>query len=225
MNTDNGQKIYVTNHFSFFERILLRKRKEILSLLKEYLNKLDIFDILDVGTTEDTSNPSSNYLIKNLGEYKIYKSISDQKINSSFFSRTLKKSITENFTEKEIKEFQSDVVISNATIEHVGNFDNQIKMCSNIIKMAKKYFIILTPNRYHPLELHTLIPMAHWLPKTYHRKLLKFIGLNFYSDEKNLNLLSENDIRKMIEKEKVTYSFKYVRFLFFKSNLILFGEK
>ena len=226
MNTDNGQKIYVTNHFSFFERILLRKRKEILSLLKEYLNKLDIFDILDVGTTEDTSNPSSNYLIKNLGEYKIYKSISDQKINSSFFSRTLKKSITENFTEKEIKEFQSDVVISNATIEHVGNFDNQIKMCSNIIKMVKKYFIILTPNRYHPFEFHTKIPLIHWLPKRVHRKILNKIGLSFFAKEENLNLLSEKDF-KLIMKNLDQYNFriKNIKFFFIKSNLILIGKK
>ena len=34
--------------------------------------------------------------------------------------------------------FSSDIIISNATIEHVGKTANQIKMISNIIKLSKK---------------------------------------------------------------------------------------
>ena len=191
MTNDYGQKIYLTKHYSFFEKILLKKRKEILLLLKEFLNDLEINDVLDVGSTEDKKNTSSNYLIKNLGNYKIFKSISDQFINSTFFSKTLRKSITDEFTENEIREFRSDVVISNATIEHVGSFENQIKMCQNIIKLSKKYFIIIAPNRFHPIDFHTKIPFLHWLPKKIHRKLLKLFNMEFFSKEENLNLLSE----------------------------------
>ena len=49
-----------------------------------------------------------------------------------FFSKILTKSITDNFTNEEIDNFKSDLVISNATIEHVGNFENQIKMVKNV---------------------------------------------------------------------------------------------
>ena len=51
-------------------------------------------------------------------------------------------------------------------------------MCENIIKLSKKYFIIITPNRLHPLEFHTKIPLIHWMPKKIHRKILKFLGFN-----------------------------------------------
>ena len=156
---------------------------------------------MDVGSTEDDSNESSNYLIKNLGNFKEIKSISDQSINLDFFNKSLKKSITSKFNKDEIQEFQSDLVISNATIEHVGNFQNQIIMCKNIINLSRKYFIIITPNRYHPLEFHTKIPLIHWLPKKIHRMILKFIGLNFFADENNLNLLSnfnQSIILKMV---------------------------
>ena len=169
MSNNHNKSIYVTRHFSFFEKILIKKRKEILISIKEFLKDFEINDVLDIGSTEDKKNVSSNYLIKNLGNYKVYKSISDQDINSNFFLKTLKKSITEEFTENEIKEFQSDIVISNATIEHVGNFENQIKMCRNIINLSKKYFIIITPNRFHPFEFHTKIPLIHWFPKKIHR--------------------------------------------------------
>ena len=224
--TGEREKIFVTKHYSFFEKILLKKRKEILIILKEFLNDKKINDILDVGTTEDETNESSNYLVKNLGEDKYYKSISDQTITSNFFSKSLKKSITGNFTKDEIEKFKSDLVISNATIEHVGSFENQIKMCSNIMNLSKKYFIIMTPNRFHPLEFHTKIPIIHWLPKKMHRKILKFLGLKFFADEKNLNLLSKYDFKSIMrELNQINYQIKYINFLFIKSNLILIGEK
>ena len=221
----NKNFIYSENKIKFFDKIVQKKRLEMVKIINNYFKEIEIDSILDIGTTRDEDNESSNILIRSIEKKSVFKSISDQLITSSFFNKKLRKSITEDFSKEEIFEFSSDLVISNATIEHVGNAVNQEKMLKNIISLTKKFFVIITPNRYHPLELHTLIPLIHWLPKKYHRILLKFFGLNFYSDEKNLNLLSENDIKKMIEKEKITYSFKYVRFLFFKSNLILFGEK
>ena len=226
MANNDEQKIYLTKHYSFFEKILLKKREEILSTLKKYLDDRDIIDVLDVGTTEDDNNESSNYLIKNLGNYKEYKSISDQTIKSKFFSKTLKKSITEDLNKNEIDDFKSDLVISNATIEHVGSLENQIKMCSNIINLSKKYFIIVTPNRFHPLEFHTKIPFIHWLPKKIHRKILKLIGLKFFSEEQNLNLLSEYEFKLIMKKlNQENFDIQNINFLFFKSNLILIGKK
>ena len=226
MANNDEQKIYLTKHYSFFEKILLKKREEILSALKKYLDDRDIIDVLDVGTTEDDNNESSNYLIKNLGNYKEYKSISDQTIKSKFFSKTLKKSITEDLNKNEIDDFKSDLVISNATIEHVGSLENQIKMCSNIINLSKKYFIIVTPNRFHPLEFHTKIPFIHWLPKKIHRKILKLIGLKFFSEEQNLNLLSEYEFKLIMKKlNQENFDIQNINFLFFKSNLILIGKK
>jgi len=226
MLKNNNQKIYSNAHFSFFENITQKKRMEMTKLIKNFLNKKNIENILDIGSTEDDNNISSNYIIKNLGNYKVYKSISNQKIKSNFFIQKLCKSITENFSEKEINNFKSDLVISNATIEHVGSLENQIKMCKNIIKLSKKYFIINTPSRFHPFEFHTKIPFLHWLPKRLHRNILKFMGLKFFADENNLNLLSENDLKLIMKKlNQTNYQILKIRFLFFVSNLILIGKK
>ena len=226
MENDYKQKIYLTKHYSFFEKILLNKRKEILSKLKNFLNDKKINDVLDIGSTEDDTNESSNFIIKNLGNFKEVKSISDQSINSKFFSKSLKKSITSKFSKDDIKEFQSDLVISNATIEHVGDFKNQIMMCKNIINLSRKYYIIITPNRYHPLEFHTKIPLIHWLPKKTHRMFLQLFGLNFFANEKNLNLLSNYDLNLIMKiLEQTDYKIESINFIFFKSNLILIGKK
>jgi hypothetical protein len=220
-----NRNTYVEKHSSFTDKIILSNRKKIIDIVYHFLKNKNLFNILDIGSTND-ENQSSNIIIKKLKFFKEFNSISNQKISNDFFKKTLKKSITENLFHSEIKKFESDVVISNATIEHVGSKKKQIKMCENIIKLSKKYFIIITPNRLHPLEFHTKIPLIHWMPKKIHRKILKFLGFNFLSKEENLNLLSKKDlIDIMRELKQSKYSFFHIRFLFFKSNIILIGKK
>ena len=107
-------------------------------VVNKYYEAEDLKDALDIGTTNDREHSHSNYLIKNLKNIKVFKSISDQKINSTFFIKSLTKSILENFSNEEINQYSSDLVFSNATIEHVGSTTNQLKMISNIIKLTKK---------------------------------------------------------------------------------------
>ena len=184
-------KIYSEFHLGFFDNILFKKRIEIIKIINDFISDKDLTDVLDVGTTNDEKNLSSNTVINNLKSFKIFKSISNQRIDLKKFNKCLHKSITEELTISEIENFSSDLVISNATIEHVGNKENQTKMIENIIKLSKKYFIIITPNRYHPIEFHSKIPFIHWLPKSVHRSLLSLIGQKFLSLEENLNLLSK----------------------------------
>jgi hypothetical protein len=68
-----------------------------------------------------------------------------------------------------------EIVHSNATIEHVGSFDNQIKFVRELYRISKKIIFIQTPNRYFPIDFHTLLPFLHWLPKKMHRKILEKI--------------------------------------------------
>jgi hypothetical protein len=218
--------IYSNKHNNLLDKIVVKKRYEMSEIINKYISNQSIEHALDIGTTDDDDFESSNYLIKNLRNIKIYRSISDQKINSKFFSKTLTKSITDNFSNEEIENYSSDLVISNATIEHVGDKNSQIKMTENIIKLSKKIFVITTPNRFYPFDFHTKIPLIHWLPKKIHRKILKFLGFNFLSKEKNLNLLTKKDlVNIMKELNQNKYQFFHIRFLFFKSNIILIGKK
>ena len=217
--------IYVINHYNFFDKIVLRKRLEISNIINNTIKDLQIHDALDIGTTSDDKNASSNIVIKNIKNIEKFKCISDQIVNSDFFHKSLNKSITEKFSENELYDFSSDLVVSNATIEHVGNTLNQKKMLENIIKLTKKIFILTTPNRFYPIELHTKIPLIHWFPKSIYRKILKILGLSFYANEENLNLLSVNELKKMLDNHKITYEIKFLKLLFFKSNIIIVGRK
>lgn len=226
MSDDLKNKIYSNFHHNFFDRIINKKRFEIINIVNDFIDGKNLYDVLDVGTTADNINLSSNIILKNLKGFKIFKSISDQKINTAKFSNCLNKSITEDLTQDDIKIYSSDLVISNATIEHVGNMDNQLKMLKNIIKLTKKYFIIITPNRFHPIEFHSKLPFIHWFPKKIHRSLLKILGVKYLSKEENLNLLSKRDFHEFMKKinfEK--YELRNIRFLLFNSNIILIGSK
>jgi len=216
---------YLRGHTKFVDNIIHKKRLEIISIIKENLISSNFKDILDIGTTVDTSK-SSNLIIKNLKNFKSYKSISNQKITSNLFTKKLQKSITQDFSLNELETFRSDVVVSNATIEHVGSDQQQLKMLKNIVKLTKKIFIVVTPNRLHPIEFHSKIPFIHWLPKKMHRKILSVIGMSYLSKEKNMNLLKPiNLVNLMKNFNNVEYEIKFVKFLMFKSNIILIGKK
>ena len=220
-----NNKIYSRNHFKIFDKIITKKRLEIVDIINSQIVLNNINNILDIGTTSDTENKSSNFIIRNLKNVKNFYSISDQLITLPFFKKKLQKSIIENFSEYEIENFKSDLVVSNATIEHVGNYNNQKTMVSNMNKLSKKIVIISTPYRYHPLEFHTKIPFIHWLPKKIHRMILKKFNLVFYSKEENLNLLSKSDLSSFIKNERIRSEFKYIKFLFLRSNLIFILKK
>ena len=215
--------VYLHKPGELVNQVILKKRKEMVEMINKYFDNKLLNDALDIGTTNDIEYDHSNYLIKNLKNIKVFKSISDQTINSSFFAKSLTKSIIDEFSITEIDEYKSDLVLSSATIEHVGNSNNQLKMISNIIKLTKKNFVIITPNRYHPIDFHTQIPLIHWLPKTIHRKILSLIGLKFYAQEENLNLLSKNDLVKFLNNfSNIEYDIRYINLLGFKSNFLIF---
>lgn len=222
-----NKKIYLSDHNNFFDKLIQKKRGEIVNIVNKIISQYNIENVTDVGTTSDFEYESSNYIIRNISRLKNYKSISNQTIpNNNLFDHCLRKSITDELSDSELSIFSSDLIISSATIEHVGSFHNQIKMVDNMIKLSKKIFILTTPNRYYPLEFHTKIPFIHWLPKKFYRKVLFNLGFKFFSNEENLNLLSNNDFKKIFNLLNFN-NFKIwsIKLLFIKSNLIIIGFK
>ena len=124
--------IYLSFHNKFFDKIILNKRKEMVSIIREELINSNIESCLDIGSSSDKENKSTNFIIKNLKLGKIQKSISNQRVNDQFFSDVLIKSITGKLTINEIDKFKSDLVIASATIEHVGSKNNQTEMIKNM---------------------------------------------------------------------------------------------
>ena len=69
-----------------------------------------------------------------------------------------------------------DIVFSNSTIEHLGNYDNQHRMASEIRRLAIRYFI-QTPNKYFPIEPHFVFPFFQFLPLGFRTFLVQHFSL------------------------------------------------
>jgi SAM-dependent methyltransferase len=67
-----------------------------------------------------------------------------------------------------------DVAFSNAVVEHVaGGREGQRQFVHELCRVGRHVFVT-TPNRHFPLEVHTLLPFVHWLPKVPRERLLPF---------------------------------------------------
>ena len=77
-------EIYLSFHNKFFDKII-KKRLEILQIIKEELKGIQCSDCLDIGTTHDVKNESSNFIVKNLKLTLNYKAFSNFSIKDNFF--------------------------------------------------------------------------------------------------------------------------------------------
>jgi len=68
-----------------------------------------------------------------------------------------------------------DIVFSNAVIEHVGGRDRQRQLVSEAIRVGRRLFIT-TPNRRFPVEVHTRLPLVHWLPDALSHRVYDLTG-------------------------------------------------
>jgi SAM-dependent methyltransferase len=71
-----------------------------------------------------------------------------------------------------------DLGFSNAVVEHVaGGRDGQRRFVHELCRVAQRVFVT-TPNRFFPLEVHTLLPFAHWLPSALRARALHARGFD-----------------------------------------------
>ena len=74
-----------------------------------------------------------------------------------------------------------DVVFSNAVIEHVGGHARQRQFVSEALRVGRRAFIT-TPNRRFPVEVHTRLPLVHWLPDAVSHRVYRATRKEFATD-------------------------------------------
>tara|TARA_B100001063_G_scaffold60531_1_gene54679 strand:+ start:144 stop:842 length:699 start_codon:yes stop_codon:yes gene_type:complete len=212
--------------YNFFKKMTLDARNKFFEYFKNSTEYNHDKSILDIGTTPSLDE-EQNVILTNTINNKNITCISNQdcKILSQKYPH-IKEFVIGNAIKMNFQNDTFDIVHTNATIEHVGSYQNQISLIRETLRVSKKHVFIQTPNRFYPIDFHTTLPLIHWLPKNIHRKILKILGLNFYASEKNLNLLSEKNLRNIC-KELNLKKFEIIKhkLFFLTSNLILIIEK
>jgi SAM-dependent methyltransferase len=86
-----------------------------------------------------------------------------------------------------------DVVHSNAVIEHVGGRDRQLAFVREALRVGRRVFVT-TPNRWFPVEVHTRLPLVHWLPGHAAHRVYDLVGMPWAKDN---HLLGPADLRAL----------------------------
>ena len=152
--------------------------------------------LLDVGVTSDQSYSSSNYLEAWYPRKHVITAVG---IDDARFLETLYPGL--RFVRADglglpFKNRSFDFVHASAVIEHVGSFDHQVQLIAECARVARKGLFITTPNRWFPIEFHTVLPLVHWLPKPVFRAVMRSSGREFFSDENNLNLMTARELHQ-----------------------------
>jgi ubiquinone/menaquinone biosynthesis C-methylase UbiE len=119
-----------------------------------------------------------------------------------------------------------DVVHSAAVLEHVGSFQNQTAFVQECCRVARKLVFLTTPNRWFPVEFHTVLPLVHWLPKRTFRALMRATAYSFFAEESNLNLLSVKEVWTITAQVSgFVFKVSSMSLMGWPSNILLVGRR
>lgn len=178
--------------------------------------------LLDVGVTSERSYEASNYLE---AWYPHKNRITAVGIDDASFLESLYPGVRyvhASGLDLPFADGSFDVVHSSAVLEHVGSAANQLLFLQQLTRVARRAVFVTTPNRWFPIEFHTILPLVHWLPKRTFRALLRDTRYDFFAKEENLNLVGRSELLELCRPiagwgARVTYQ----RLLGLPSNLLL----
>lgn len=177
--------------------VALRARRRMYERVLELTHPSRETRILDVGTTPDLSIPYNNFFER----WYRYRdritacSIEDcSNLEKAFPGLKFRLLQGENLP---FHDGEFELAVSFAVLEHIGPEAHQRHFLSELARVADS-FVAYTPYRYFPVEMHTLLPLMHWIPTRWYRVMWHRLGLEFWADEHNLNLLSKRMVKRLL---------------------------
>jgi hypothetical protein len=181
-------------------RIAAYQRRRMFKKFMEFTRVSDSDSVVDIGATSDRSYESSNYFES---WYPCKSRVTAVGIDDAAFLEEEypgMKFVRADGRDLPFEDRTFDVVHSSAVIEHVGSFDEQVRFAAECGRVARRAIFLTTPNRWFPVEFHTVLPLVHWMPKPWFRQLMRVSGRSFFADENNLNLLGAADLARVADR-------------------------
>jgi hypothetical protein len=91
--------------------------------------------------------------------------------------------------------------LCNAVLEHAGTREQQAALVREVCRVCC-CAMFTTPNRWFPVELHTLLPFLHWLPDARYRAVLRCLGQSYFAEVANLNLLDAASLHGLFPSDR-----------------------
>lgn len=196
-------------------------RCKIYAVLAREIDLAALSSVLDVGVTADGEAAYSNFFECFYPYPERITALSDQEAGNLETLFPGVRFVRGDGCALPFPDASFDLVFSSAVLEHVGSRERQKQFIAEAARVSRKYVFLTTPNRFHPLEFHTKLPFLHWLPRAWHRRILRLLKLDYLSREEHLNLLSRCDLLRMCRELGVKAELRYVRFLGLPSNWLI----
>jgi hypothetical protein len=207
-------------------KLALYQRRKMFSTFLECSITLNCSTVLDIGVTSDRSYDHSNYLE---AWYPQKERITAIGLDDAGFLKMRYPGITlirGDGRDLPFKDRSFDIVHSSAVLEHVGSRERQRQFLHEAWRVARKGIFVTTPNRWFPIEFHTLLPLAHWLPAPAFRGILKGLRKGFFAREENLNILSRRDLAQLAREVGIEqFDIRVVALLGWPTNLLLYAKR
>lgn len=95
-----------------------------------------------------------------------------------------------------------DWVFSNAVIEHVGAWPQQQRFASEIRRVASRGYFVTTPNKFFPIEPHTMLPLYQFLPVPIQKKVAPF-SPGYLREYEEINLISRTQMKSLFPEARI----------------------
>jgi ubiquinone/menaquinone biosynthesis C-methylase UbiE len=95
-----------------------------------------------------------------------------------------------------------DWVFSNAVIEHVGGWKDQVLFAKEVRRVAARGYFVATPNKFFPVEPHTLLPFYQFLPVPLQIKVAPYCP-GYLRKYEEIRLLSAGEMKELFPEATV----------------------
>jgi SAM-dependent methyltransferase len=180
-------------------RASLRNRRHKLALFLETMRPGPETRVVDVGVgdtgfgTEPGVASSHNFFEALYPWPERITAVSDVPLPNFAQEFPLVECVTASGTELPFADAAFDVAFSNAVVEHVGGRAEQRRFVAELCRVAPRVFLS-TPNRWFPVETHTLLPLLHWLPRPAADRAFAALGRDNWE---RVELLSKRELVKL----------------------------
>lgn len=193
------------NHSSLGFRLRQRRSARIKTLIQEIYDRLGSVRIIDLGGRQLYWNVFDGAFLesRNVTITLLNPEHTQARPNNWRFVEI----IGDACDVREFEDNSFDLVHSNSTIEHVGDWINVERFAGEARRLAPSYYV-QTPYYWFPIEPHDMLPLFHWLPEGVRAQITLHTNLTAHGSASDLGAAMRSVQRaRLLDRAQMSYLF------------------